>query len=261
MGAKMNDGTDGQLALLSPAPPPVPDWCDLRCCDVAELLADLAARGERVDLVVADPPWSYDQRISGSGLGAEDHYACLSHADILDHLRAARRLAAPGSRCLLWTTWAMLPAVTGWVARYPDSDRVDLAGWRWVSGGSWCKAEAPDDEGRRQGQPGMGYHLRSSESEPFLVLAGPGPHARADVPGAWVEAGDGYHSSKPIAWQTYAVRGWCPPGGLVLDLYAGLGSVARAVRRAGEGRRYVGAEIDPERHAGALALLAQKGAL
>ena len=139
MGAKMNDGTDGQLALVSPAPTPVPDWCDLRCCDVAELLADLATKGERVDLCVADPAWSYGGNVASRSSAAADEYACLPMADILDHLRAARRLAAPGSRCLLWTTWAFLPAVTGWAARYPDSDRVDIAGWRWVSGGSWCK--------------------------------------------------------------------------------------------------------------------------
>jgi DNA modification methylase len=50
------------------------------------------------------------------------------------------------------------------------------------------------------------------------------------------------------------VRGWCPEDGRVLDLYAGLGSVARAC--ALEGRAYVGAEIDPERHARALERLA-----
>lgn len=247
--------TDAQLPLLSATTPAVLDWCDLRCCDVAVLLADLAAKGERVDLVVADPPWAYN--VSGSG-AADDHYECLPLGAIREHMESARSLAAPGSRCLLWTTWAFLPAVTGWAVRYAGSDRVDLGGWRWVSGGSWCKSDAPDEDGDRQGPPGMGYHLRSSQSEPFLVLAGPGPHARADVPGAWVEASDGYHSSKPIAWQTYAVRGWCPPGGLVLDLYAGLGSVARAVGRAGGGRRYCGAEVDADRHAGALALLAQE---
>ena len=260
MGAKMNDGTDGQLALLSPAPPPVPDWCDLRCCDVAELLADLAARGERVDLVVADPPWAYPQRLGGSG--AEDHYACLSHADILDHLRAAHRLAAVGSRCLLWTTWAMLPSFT--LAAGSTNGEATPGGWRWISGGSWCKVAEADDDGHRNGAPGIGYHLRSSESEPFLCLLGPSPHARSLLRGAALQEkhrGRGErHSEKPIAWQSECVAAWCPPGGLVLDLYAGLGSVARAVRRAGEGRRYVGAEIDPERHAGALALLAQKGA-
>ena len=42
------------------------------------------------------------------------------------------------------------------------------------------------------------------------------------------------------------LRRWTDPGDLVLDLYAGLGSVAVAC--ALEGRRYIGAEIDPERH-------------
>jgi tRNA/tmRNA/rRNA uracil-C5-methylase (TrmA/RlmC/RlmD family) len=46
-----------------------------------------------------------------------------------------------------------------------------------------------------------------------------------------------------------------PPGGLVLDLYAGLGSVPEAVVMAGEGRRYIGAEIDEDRHAAALAIV------
>ena len=232
----------------------MPDWCDLRCCDVAELLADLSERGVRVDCVVADPPWAYDQRISGSGLGAEDHYACLSMADILDHMRAARRLAVPGSRCLLWTTWAMLPAFA--MAGGSTNGEATPGGWRWISGGSWAKMAEPDEDGGGRGQPGIGYHLRSSESEPYLCLLGPGPHARADVPGSWTTT-SGRHSEKPVDLQARIIAGWCPPGGLVLDLYAGLGSVARAVRRAGGGRRYVGAEIDPERHAGALALLAQ----
>jgi DNA modification methylase len=53
------------------------------------------------------------------------------------------------------------------------------------------------------------------------------------------------------------VRRWVPPGGLVADPYAGLGTVARAVLSAGGGRRYVGWEIDAERHAAASSLIAQ----
>lgn len=245
-----------QLPLLSPTTPRVPDWCDLRCCDVAVLLDDLRERGVLVDCVIADPPWLYDQRAGSGSAAASDEYGCLPMADILDHLRAARHLAAIGSRLVLWTTWAMLPGIVE--AGEHDGHDADIGGWRWVTGGSWCKRDAdPSDASDRQGPPGMGYHARSSESEPWLILAGPGPHARADVPGCWVAATDGHHSSKPVALQAAMIRGWCPPGGLVLDLYAGLGSVARAVAVAGEGRRYIGAEIDPERHAAALSLLAQ----
>ena len=61
-----------------------------------------------------------------------------------------------------------------------------------------------------------------------------------------------------VGWQAEMIRRWCPPGDLVLDLYAGMGSVARATLRAGEGRRYVGAEIDEGRHRAALGLIAQR---
>ena len=64
------------------------------------------------------------------------------------------------------------------------------------------------------------------------------------------------HSRKPAGWMADWCRAWVPPGGLVLDLYAGLRSVAEAVVMAGEGRRYIGAEIDPERHASACARVA-----
>jgi len=53
------------------------------------------------------------------------------------------------------------------------------------------------------------------------------------------------------------IRRWVPAGGLVVDPYAGLGAVAEAVILAGGGRRYIGTEIDPERHAAAMGLIAQ----
>lgn len=71
--------------------------------------------------------------------------------------------------------------------------------------------------------------------------------------GAWTEPEQ--HSRKPAPWQASWVEAWVPPGGLVVDPYAGLGSVAEAVVLAGEGRRYVGAEIDPRRHAKASAFV------
>ena len=56
----------------------------------------------------------------------------------------------------------------------------------------------------------------------------------------------GDHSEKPLDWLRAIVRAWTSPGDLVLDLYAGLAPMARACLL--EGRRYVGAEVDPERH-------------
>ena len=59
----------------------------------------------------------------------------------------------------------------------------------------------------------------------------------------------------PWSYRNKHVRAFCPPGGLVLDLYCGMGPYARACHA--EGRNYIGSEIDPERHRAALALLAQ----
>jgi DNA modification methylase len=47
---------------------------------------------------------------------------------------------------------------------------------------------------------------------------------------------------------------WSNPDDLILDLYAGHGSVARAAHATG--RRYIGAEIDVDRHRAACARLA-----
>ena len=60
---------------------------------------------------------------------------------------------------------------------------------------------------------------------------------------------------KPEPWLASMFSTFSQPGDLVFDLYAGLGSAARAC--ASTERRYVGAELDPVRHAEAMRLLAE----
>lgn len=225
-----------QLSLVRSATPVVSDLVDLRCCDIAELLDDLR---EEPALVVADPPWSYSHPAQSN---PGHHYQQLLTPDLAAHVDRA-----PGSRLALWITW---PLMAEW--------RHVTAGWSWgdvVTGGAWLKSGDGDS-----GHYGQGYHW-SGCSEPVLVYTRKGAHTDRSQPlrNAWHEP-PGAHSAKPIDWQAQWVRRWVPPGGLVLDLYAGLGSVARSVLRAGEGRRYVGAEVDPERHAAALSLIAQERA-
>jgi site-specific DNA-methyltransferase (adenine-specific) len=50
---------------------------------------------------------------------------------------------------------------------------------------------------------------------------------------------------KPRDLMRYLVRLVCPPGGLVLDPFNGSGSTGVAVKLEGEGRRYVGIEMEP----------------
>lgn len=224
-----------QLALVaSPRPPSlVHRGIDLRCCDVVEMLESLDAPA---DLVVADPPWDYVQHHGATR--ADNHYRCLRTAAIADHVDRA-----VGYRLALWTT---APLLGEWMSQR-------LEGWgRPVTAGTWTKSGEDDS-----GHYGQGYHWAGC-AELVLIYTRVGAYTDREQPlrSAWVEPPQ-QHSRKPAQWQAQWVRKWVPPGGLVVDLYAGLGSVAEAVLLAGEGRRYVGAEIDPKRHAGALALLAQ----
>lgn len=225
------------------APPRPPDLrargIDLRCCDVADLLESMQ---EPADLVVADPPWKYANNQNGR---ASEHYALIDLDNIVAHVDAAYRVARTDSYLAVWYTF---PFAQVWLRR-------ELA-WRYITGGAWAKP----------GLPGAGYHWRGNAEGVAVYGKGkPRPCTTDVLLSCHVSsrASDGtpgnsgvLHSRKPADWQAGWVRNWCPPGGLVLDLYAGLGSVAEAVLLAGEGRRYVGAEIDPERHAAALALLA-----
>jgi len=199
---------------------------DLRCCSCEDIEWPLA------DLAVADPPWDYHDRHGASAAG--DHYATLPTRTITKHLD---RLDV--ARLVVWCTW---PLLAEWAHVRPV----------FVTGGAWVKSR----EGEDAGHYGQGYHWAGC-SEPVLIYSLGGGFLDRSVPlrSVWHEA-PGFHSHKPIGWMVQWIKRWVPEGGLVLDPYAGLGSVAEAVLLAGGGRRYLGTEIDPERHADALEQIA-----
>ncbi len=212
---------------LKPKVARLPENIDLRCCDVAEVLR--VARGVR--LVIADPPWQYSSGASGKGMAQPEEngiYGCADDAAIVGHLDASYDCCDPDARLAVWYTW---PKEEEW----RDAGH---AGPRWAkkkTGGAWLKT----------GQVGVGYHWRG-QTEPVAVFVR-GACGRPNECLLNGYASDpGEHSYKPVEWQRAWIRAWTSPGDLVLDLYAGLGSVAIAC--ALEGRRYIGAEIDPERH-------------
>jgi len=221
--------------LRACAPPPV-HGIDLRCCDVAEVLADVEPGA--VSLVVADPPWSQYQNAPGV-VDPAGVYGVLSEAQIGDHMAQSARALMAGGRLALWTCWPLLVEVLDGRGMPPW---LSVPGITWKSGGAWSKG----------GPPSVGYHWRG-HSEPVLIGTVKGAAGRAAcILRSGYTSEPEEHSRKPAPWMADWVRAWVPPGGLVLDLYAGLGSVAEAVVLAGEGRRYIGAEIDPKRHAAAL---------
>jgi len=231
----------GEVRQLDLVPRPVaaaPDGIDLRCCDVAELLDEV----EGASLVVADPPWSY--RNAGAEGNADTQYELLTNAAILEHVDEAYTSASENAYLALWCTW---PKLDEWMtcAHLGASRPSPWLRWSYVSGGAWTKSHGL----------GVGFHWRG-DSEPLLLYRKGKPRALATASNAHATPRRLIlHSEKPLSWARDHVRAWCPPGGLVLDLYAGMAPYARACHL--EGRRYIGAEIDPKRHADALGLLAQ----
>lgn len=221
--------------------------------DTSEAVAE-ARRHGGARLVIADPPWGgYERR---PGVVAPDGvFPCLTLGEIAEHLDATAEAARPDARLVVWHCWPLLVEMIGDLARCAatgsdrteDADRVAVlhpARWEPVTGGAWVKSP----------HQGVGFHWLG-RSEPVLVYrrASPPTDRGVDLGNAHVsEPGD--HSAKPEEWHEAMIRRWTEPGDLVLDLYAGLGGIARACARSG--RRYVGAEIDPKRHAMALGFTA-----
>lgn len=219
---------------LAPKTGRLPAGIDLRCCGVEEVLAEV--RGAR--LVIADPPWQYGNNPGRSNPEEEGIYQGLSDQMVATHLDQSYTCALPDSRLAVWYTW---PKDAEWRA-------AGEAG-RWgqrKTGGAWTKL-LPTSEGARltSGSLGVGYHWRGQTEPVAIYVRGACGRATETLLNGHVSPPE-EHSAKPIVWMRAWIRAWTEPGDLVLDLYAGLGSVAVAC--ALERRRYVGAEIDAERH-------------
>lgn len=216
-------------AAAAAAAAPTFEGIEIVCGTAADLVRDL----EGVRLVHADPPWTYSNHGNGS---AESHYDTMVIDDILDDLEAAWSACADDAVLVLWATWPILGELF-----HELGERLS---WPWgppVSGGAWAKT----------GRLGVGHWWRG-QSEPVLLFTKGRPAVTATIGNAHISP-RADHSEKPEEWLRHMLAAWCPPGGLVADLYAGRAPMARACLL--EGRRYVGRELDPVRHAEALALL------
>ncbi len=191
-------------------------------------------------LVHADPPWQYTNA-AATGLNGVTghHYDVITPAEIARDLNAAFDSAAPDAYLLLWITWPILAEELGRLANGKGAIFPGLK-WRSLSGGSWHKTSGM----------GVGYHWRGN-SEPLLLLSKGKPKPLYKALSNAHAGPRSRHSEKPEPYLRELIAGFTAPGDLVLDLYAGLAPMRRAC--SATGRRYVGAEIDPERHAAALA--------
>lgn len=148
-------------------------------------------------------------------------------------LSEVRRIVKPGGYALVFCDWRQLPLAT---------DAFQAGGLVWRGLISW-------DKGPGARAPHTGYFRHQAE---FVVWGSAGPLAPSPWGGPWpgvltvpVARQDKHHmTGKPTALMRSLVRAACPPGGLVLDPFAGSGTTLVAC--ALEGRRGLGFELESE---------------
>jgi len=196
------------------------------------MLHDLEKEGTKYGLVVADPPWHFGNA-PGKGINAEDsNYECMEDLDVVGVLIDAYRIVEDG-RMAMWISWAKVGDI------FATMHKLDFP-WRFVSGGAWSK----------EGGSVMGFHWRGASEPVFVFVRGKGLITnRLNLENNYKSYKEG-HSKKPAAWMADWILEWTNPGDTVIDLFAGCGNLAVAC--AWTGRRYIGCEIDADRHSMAI---------
>lgn len=208
-------------------------------CPAADLVAAVARvpAEARARLAIVDAPWSYGGA-TVPGHGASDHYGGIPVPNIVNGLIALREACLPDAWLITWVT---LPVQFEFFREILAARPLGSTWpWEYVTGGVWGK----------RGRVGVGRRVRG-DAELWLVfrVGNPPTHALdSNFEGTDLdETARKGHSQKPHETTLRQVRTFAGPDELVLDPYAGeFGTVGKACIQAG--RRYLGAEIDHDRH-------------
>jgi site-specific DNA-methyltransferase (adenine-specific) len=203
---------------------------------------------QHVDLVLADPPYNSGGRTQSDRTtrGARDKYvrsdAQHQLADFAGDSRDQRgylawltlvlaeclRITKPGGSLLVFSDWRQLPIT---------SDALQAGGWRWCGIIPWHK---PIHRPREGGFAAACEYVLWGSNGPIDANRNP-----VYLPG-WYSASQPrgkqrqHITAKPVELLAELVK-VCPPGGTILDPFAGSGSAGIAATRSG--RSYVGVEI------------------
>jgi site-specific DNA-methyltransferase (adenine-specific) len=204
-----------------------------------------------VDAVITDPPYSSGGTTSSERMrDPADKYCQNGHTcgrptfagDMRDQrsfkywctlwLSLARQATRTSGFLLVFIDWRQLPTMT---------DAVQAAGWTWRGVAAWNK-------GRGSRAPHKGYFRHQCE---YVVVATDGRCEKAEHGGPWdgcfdvtVRKSDKFHiTGKPTELMRRLTE-VVPPGGLVLDPFAGSASTGVACLQTG--RRFVGIEQSAE---------------
>lgn len=202
-----------------------------------------------VDAVVTDPPYNSGGRTSAERTGRTARAKYTSESSGLpdfgdenkdqrsytrwmaEVLREAHRATKPGGMAAVFIDWRQLPSMT---------DALQMAGWTWRGIAAWHKPACRPQKGRLK------------QSCEFVVWGSKGPIDADRNPvylaglfvGSQPRGTERRHiTQKPVEVMRELVQ-LCPPGGVVLDPFAGSGSTGVAALI--EGRRFVGIEVSAE---------------
>ena len=214
--------------------------------DSLQMLAQLTGT---YDALITDPPYSSGGRTAGDRRmapsakyvqsGANGAYNVDFAGEAMDPrswtrwcatwLGMAREHIKPGGYALVFTDWRQLPALT---------DAIQMAGWHWRGVAAW-------DKGGGARAPHKGYLRHQCE---YIVWASNGQLPVAEhaglYPGCYkvpvIPAHKLHMTGKPVPLMRELVS-IVPPGGHVLDLFAG--SASTGVACIETGRQFTGIEV------------------
>lgn len=216
---------------------PGPSW-ELRCGDYRKVLSDVG----QVDAVICDPPYSERTHVGSDAVATS-----ATSADATERRSLGYSFWTPVEIAEIVARFA---GVRGWFCAFTDSDLFNH--WRG----------AFEDAGRYSFSPVPVLHHK-----PRLGGDGPGSGAvylcvsrpRTKEFMSWGSLPCWYHSkpekasvmgAKPTSLMRAIIRDYSRPGDLVCDPCAGGATTLRAAVL--EGRRAIGAELDPATYAKAV---------
>lgn len=216
---------------------------DLRCGDWRDVLADVG----QVDALICDPPYgvrTHTGHDTGSKITGPETmkqtlcYASMSHAQVMDFA----------------ASWA--PRVQGWIGVMSCSDLAHV--WRrsFAHNGLYAfapvicvnKTPSPRITGDGPTSAAIYLNLARPKRKPWSVWG--------SMPGRYMfqREPDTHIGGKSKRLMAAILRDYTLRGDLVCDPFSGGGTTAIACESLG--RRFVGAEIDPETHAKAIVRIA-----
>lgn len=227
---------------------------DLRLGDSLDPATGMTTLADRsVDVVLTDPPYSSGTRKEGQkgvrkSMTREDDDGEWFDNDAMTVLGFAwmirqvavqwRRVLVPGGHALVFIDWRMYPHLAA---------AIETADLRHAGVVVWKKASF-----------GMGSCFRNQHEFILHFTNGVGREPQRRDVGSVLEAAavrDGDHpTEKPTQLLERLLEVVAPPGALVLDPFAGVGTTGIAAARLG--RRFVGWEKEPRHHARAMQRIA-----